>query len=462
MTLRLESYSFYIRLWHYSLPMFAFAIAACVRFGLLDSNRYPAEYDPKFYFAVLLVTTLVWAVAVEQQRLCSIDELFREYTGLRKSVSACFATYSALLSVLFFYRQQNFSRVFFVASSAALLLLTLCTRAALRHLLQLTRRLRRSVRVMIVGTDHHARRIAGRLARVPIVASEVVAYLRIGDQEVAVCDAPVYEMDDIGSGQMVPFEELVIAAAPEQFASLSDLVVRLEWLCVPTRVVLDLGGLPLVRERLFHFGDLQMMDLATTPLDSPAYFFLKRVFDISFSLFMICLTGPLMVMIAIAIRLSSPGPVLFLQERVGLNGRPFDMFKFRTMRAEATDESDTNWTVKDDPRRTVIGTFLRETSLDELPQFFNVLKGEMSVVGPRPERPHFVKRFLEEVSHYDSRHRLKVGITGWAQVNGWRGDSSIQKRFEFDLYYLQNWSFWFDLRIILLTAFSGMFGKNAY
>ena len=261
---------------------------------------------------------------------------------------------------------------------------------------------------------------------------------------------------------MLPFEEVVIAASPEQFASLVDLVSRLERLRVPTRAVLDLGGLPLVRERLFQFGELQLLDLATTPLESPAYFFLKRVFDITFSVFMIVLTAPLMLLIAVAIKVSSPGPILFLQERVGLNGKPFHMFKFRTMRESTSAESDTNWTVKDDPRRTAVGSFLRRTSLDELPQFLNVLKGEMSVVGPRPERPHFVKRFLEEVSDYDSRHRLKVGITGWAQVNGLRGDTSIQKRLEFDVYYLQNWSFWFDLRIILLTAWSGMFGKNAY
>jgi exopolysaccharide biosynthesis polyprenyl glycosylphosphotransferase len=197
-------------------------------------------------------------------------------------------------------------------------------------------------------------------------------------------------------------------------------------------------------------------------MESPAYFLLKRVFDISFSLFMIAFTGPLILLIALAVKVSSPGPVLFRQERVGLNGVPFAMYKFRTMRVAGSAEADTKWTVRDDPRRTAVGSFLRKTSLDELPQFFNVLKGEMSVVGPRPERPHFVKRFLEEVSHYESRHRLKVGITGWAQVNGWRGDTSIQKRFEFDLYYLQNWSFWFDLRIILLTALSGMFGKNAY
>jgi Undecaprenyl-phosphate glucose phosphotransferase len=462
MTLRLKSYDFYIRLWHYLLPLLAFGIAAYVRLFALDTERFPADYDPKFYFAVLLFTTLVWAIAVEQQRLSSIDELFREYTGMRKSISACFTTYTALLAVLFFYRQDNFSRIFFILSSIALLVLTVGTRVALRHLLHMKRHSRRSVRVLVAGSDHHACRVATSLARVPFVASEVVGYLRIGDQEVVVQDAPVYELDDIDSDRIVPFEELVIAAAPEQFSSLAALVSRLERLCVPTRIALDLGGLPLVRERLFQFGDLQMMDVDTTPVESPAYFLLKWVFDISFSLFMIIFTGPLMLLIAFAVKLSSAGPVLFRQERVGLNGKPFNMYKFRTMRMAAAVESDTKWTVNCDPRRTVVGAFLRKTSLDELPQFFNVLMGDMSVVGPRPERPHFVKRFLDEVSHYNSRHRLKVGITGWAQVNGWRGDTSIQKRFEFDLYYLQNWSFWFDLRIILLTALSGMFGKNAY
>jgi len=145
-----------------------------------------------------------------------------------------------------------------------------------------------------------------------------------------------------------------------------------------------------------------------------------------------------------------------------LNGKRFQMLKFRTMYASVRAQSDIQWTVANDPRCTKVGIWLRKTSLDELPQFFNVLKGEMSVVGPRPERPHFVKRFLDQIHHYDSRHRLKVGITGWAQVNGWRGDTSIEKRFEFDLYYLQNWSFWFDLQIIFLTAWTGMFGKNAY
>jgi lipopolysaccharide/colanic/teichoic acid biosynthesis glycosyltransferase len=138
------------------------------------------------------------------------------------------------------------------------------------------------------------------------------------------------------------------------------------------------------------------------------------------------------------------------------------MYKFRTMAVSASSESDTRWTTEVDPRRTRIGALLRKTSLDELPQFINVLKGDMSVVGPRPERPHFVEQFQQEVGRYNHRHCLKVGITGWAQVNGWRGDTSIDKRIEYDLYYLQNWSFFLDLRIIVMTIFSALISKNAY
>jgi Undecaprenyl-phosphate glucose phosphotransferase len=462
MSLRLKSLGFYIRLWHYMLPLLAFAIAAYVRLRMMDLQQHPADFDPWFYFAVLLFITMVWAIAAERQHLCDTDELFRENTGTRKSLSACFATYTVLLAVLFFYREQNFSRVFFVVSSIALLVLTLGTRVVMRRMLHVSHFASPAIRVLMVGASRRAGRIATRLARVPVVTSEVVGYISINDEPIQVHDAPVFQFDDIGFGRVPAFQEIVIAANPEQLSEMDDLLVRIGDLCVPTRVVLDLGSLPVVRERLFQLGDLQMLDLATTPLESPAYFLLKRAFDVASSLGVLVFLFPFMVLIAAIIKLSSPGPVLFRQERVGLNGMPFTMYKFRTMRQAEPSESDHQWTVKDDPRCTAIGSFLRKTSLDEVPQFFNVLRGDMSVVGPRPERPHFVRRFLEEISHYESRHRLKVGITGWAQVNGWRGDTSIQKRFEFDLYYLQNWSFWFDLRIILLTAWSGMFGKNAY
>jgi Undecaprenyl-phosphate glucose phosphotransferase len=461
-SLRLNSYRFYIRVWCYLLPLMAFAIAGYARFGVFRTALSQGDYNPRFYAVILMLTTLVWVIAAENYRLCDIEELFQEYTGIHKAVSACATTYIVLLCVLFFYRQQNFSRLFFAASALALLVGTVVTRSTFRLLLRGWRRQRRPLRVVVVGADAYARRVAARLGRIPFAASEVVAHIRIPDEDVAVVDLPVFEMRDIEKGLGLPFDEVVIALPAQRLPILSTLFRSLERLCAPVRAIIDIGGVPLLRERLFQFGDMQMLDLSTTPAESPTYFVLKRIFDVMFSVMVMIFAGPLMLVIAAAIKLTSPGPVLFRQERVGLNGEHFTMYKFRTMKVASSSESETRWTVANDPRRTATGRFLRNTSLDELPQFFNVLKGEMSVVGPRPERPYFVKKFLEEISHYETRHRLKVGITGWAQVNGWRGDTSISKRFEYDLYYLQNWSFWLDMRIVCLTAWSGLFGRNAY
>ena len=196
---------------------------------------------------------------------------------------------------------------------------------------------------------------------------------------------------------------------------------------------------------------------------------LKRAFDFVFSLLVLVVTSPLMLLIAVAIKLSSPGPVFFIQERVGLDAQPFQLVKFRTMKVAVDDEEVPKlregmpgWTVPNDPRRTAIGAFLRRFSLDELPQFFNVLIGEMSVVGPRPEQPEYVKEFARSIEDYLRRHREKAGITGWAQVNGLRGDSSIELRTQLDLYYVENWSILFDLKIIVRTLVTMLRGKNAY
>jgi len=462
MTLRLTSYRFYLRLWCYLLPLLAFSITAYVRFGLLQAALVQKEYEPRFYFAVLLVTTLIWAFAAEAYHLCDMEALLQEYTGVTRAASTCATTYVVLLCLLFFYRQRNFSRVFLAVSAIALLVLTVLSRATFRTLLRGARR-RKPLRILVVGADIHARRVATRLGRMPFATSQVVAHIRIpGEDEVSVVDVPVFELDDVKRGIGIPFDDVVIALPAQHLSQLSSLFRTLEPLCAPIRAIIDIGDIAVLRERLFRFGDLQMLDLSNTPAESPMYFVLKRVFDLVFSVLTILVTSPLMLLIAIVIKATSKGPVLFCQERVGLNGQHFIMYKFRTMRVASTSESETRWTTENDPRCTPIGKFLRRTSLDELPQFFNVLKGEMSVVGPRPERPYFVKKFLEEISHYETRHRLKVGITGWAQVNGWRGDTSISKRFEYDLYYLQNWSFWLDLRIVFLTAWSGLFGKNAY
>jgi Undecaprenyl-phosphate glucose phosphotransferase len=188
----------------------------------------------------------------------------------------------------------------------------------------------------------------------------------------------------------------------------------------------------------------------------------KRAMDIVLSLVGIILLSPLLGLIALLVKWTSPGPVFYRQERCGLNGRSFFMLKFRSMRVDAEKQTGAVWARKDDDRRTRFGTFLRKTSLDELPQLINVLMGDMSLVGPRPERPVFIHRFKKTIPNYMARHCVKAGITGWAQVNGWRGDTSLRKRLQYDLYYITHWTPWLDFRIMWMTLFHGLVHRNAY
>lgn len=211
----------------------------------------------------------------------------------------------------------------------------------------------------------------------------------------------------------------------------------------------DLDGIPVINTRYI-------------PLDHLGSKIVKRVFDIVLSLIAIIITLPLMTFIAISIKLTSKGPIIYKQERVGLNKKSFMMYKFRSMKVQKEDEEKSKWTTENDPRKTKLGTWIRKTSIDELPQFFNVLKGDMSIVGPRPERPYFVEQFKEEIPKYMIKHHVRPGITGWAQVNGWRGNTSIEKRVECDIYYIENWNLLLDIKIMFLTAFKGLINKNAY
>jgi exopolysaccharide biosynthesis polyprenyl glycosylphosphotransferase len=286
--------------------------------------------------------------------------------------------------------------------------------------------------------------------------------VRLPDQEVEV-DGPVYELDQIptfSNGNSI--HDVIIALPAARLKDVRRIAPLLERLCVPTRVVIDLGEGVELRDRLIDLGGFHMLDLRPTLAETGSYLFQKRIFDVGFSFLILLVTLPVALLIALAIKLGSRGPIFFVQNRVGLNGRVFPMLKFRTMNVGSREEEETRWTSAQDPRRTAFGTFLRRTNLDELPQFLNVLRGDMSIVGPRPERPYFVERFLEKIDAYNSRHMFKAGITGWAQVNGWRGDSSIAKRVEYDLYYLRNWSLTFDLQIITMTLLSMFTSRNAY
>ena len=202
---------------------------------------------------------------------------------------------------------------------------------------------------------------------------------------------------------------------------------------------------------------LPLINLRRIPLDNVGNAFIKRTADIVCALLLIVLTSPLMLIAAIGVKLSSPGPVIFKQERVGKDKKPFYMYKFRSMKVNSSQ--NTGWSKNEDNRKTWFGSLIRKCSVDELPQFFNVLKGDMSLVGPRPELPYFVEQFREEIPRYMVKHQVRPGITGWAQVNGFRGDTSISKRIEYDLYYIENWSPAFDLRILLMTVFC-MFNKE--
>jgi Undecaprenyl-phosphate glucose phosphotransferase len=257
-------------------------------------------------------------------------------------------------------------------------------------------------------------------------------------------------------------DEVLIALPLKEEKTILELVEKCEHEGIRARVVPDFFKVIRNRPELGSIGDIPVLSIRTEPLDLLRNRALKRAFDIGFSLTALLLLSPAFLVLAVLIKLTSPGTVFFKQKRVGANNVDFEIYKFRSMKVQEKTKSDTIWTTEDDPRVTWIGKFMRKNNLDELPQFWNVLSGDMSIVGPRPEREYFVEKFKEDISNYKVRHLVKSGITGWAQVNGWRGDTSIEKRVEHDIYYLENWSFWLDLKIIWRTIFSRQTQQHAY
>jgi Undecaprenyl-phosphate glucose phosphotransferase len=463
MILRIRLYGLLLKITTYFLSVVAFYLGWGAWNAICDHLGRPASYSPHGFVDQILFGGFVWAFLSEHYRVTSFDELFRERTGARAAMSACIATSFVLLATLYFSRNDVFPRGLLVCDVVAIFALTILLHAIFRVLCRNQANAAKATKLLVVGADQFARDAARRLQRLSFAPCVVAGYVRLPGQEICITGGRVYELQQLGmlnSGQEI--DEAVIAIHPAQFSQIPKIIKALEHLCLPTRAIVDLGEGVVVREKLFQLGNMQMLDLMSTPTESLDYALLKRGFDICFSFLVLLSSSPLFALIAALIRITSKGPVFFVQERVGLNGKPFRMYKFRTMRNSAKPESDVRWTTDGDSRRTAFGIFLRKTSLDELPQFINVLKGDMSVVGPRPERPYFVHKFLQEVAKYNHRHALRVGITGWAQVNGWRGDTSIEKRVQYDLYYLQNWSFAFDIRIIVMTMFSGLINRNAY
>ncbi len=460
---RLSFVRLYLKVLTLLLPACAYFIAVKLRFGLnFFLSRTPPAGLPS-YWGILLLTTIVWAIAAEESGLWNVEQLYAPGGKTRRLLEALGFTYAVVMAAGFLYRQASYSRLVIGISAAALFVLATVARIAFRVFLEVLRKDgRNEVKILVVGTDRFARRVGTSLLHGEVLPCKVVGFVRLPDQQVDV-EGPVYEMDQIpafSNGNSI--SDIIIALPAARLSDVPKIAPTLEKLCVPTRVVIDLGEGVVVRDRLIGLGGIQMLDLRPTLAETGSYLFQKRIFDVALSILVLLLTLPLTLLIALVIKLQGSGPIFFVQDRVGLNGRIFRMFKFRTMNVGSREEEDTRWTCDKDSRRTAVGGFLRRTNLDELPQFLNVLKGDMSIVGPRPERPFFVQRFLEEFDRYNSRHMFKAGITGWAQVNGWRGDTSIAKRVEYDLYYLRNWSLTFDLQIITMTLLRMFNSKNAY
>lgn len=257
-------------------------------------------------------------------------------------------------------------------------------------------------------------------------------------------------------------DEIAITLSLKDYDYLENIVAVCEKSGVHTKFIPDYNSLIPGKPYTEDLMGLPVINIRHVPLTNTGNIMVKRVIDIVGSIVGIVITSPVMLFAAALVKLTSPGPVIFQQERVGLHNKPFYMYKFRSMELQSPGEEKKAWTVKNDPRVTSVGKFLRKTSLDELPQLFNILKGDMSLVGPRPERPHFVEKFREEIPRYMVKHQVRPGLTGWAQVNGLRGNTSIRKRIEYDIYYIENWTLGLDIKIILMTFFTGFVNKNAY
>jgi Undecaprenyl-phosphate glucose phosphotransferase len=314
---------------------------------------------------------------------------------------------------------------------------------------------------VIVGSGREARRTHRALSKSKWLGLNVLGF--VDEQNPLNSDLPILGgIDDLPRLMREhQIEQVFIALSLKRFGDVRRVFDLLGDTLAEVHLIPDLPGLSGLAIQTTSLHGMTVLGLRESPHHG-INVLVKRLMDFIIASVVLILISPIMAIIALAVKLTSPGPILYRQERCGLNGKAFDMYKFRSMRTDAEQKTGAVWAQKEDNRKTLFGAFLRKTSLDELPQLFNVLMGDMSLVGPRPERPVFIKKFSRSIPNYMTRHSVKVGITGWAQVHGWRGNTSLRKRLQYDLYYITHWTPWLDLRILFLTALRGFIHKNAY
>ncbi len=361
-----------------------------------------------------------------------------------------------VVSFLYRYKATEYSRVFLLVFVPLHAISLLAFRAVLRMVLHWLRRSGRNLRhVLVVGSGPLARQVIDRTRANPWAGLRVVGMLADEGESTEPHEGVdvVGQADDVvPQAEALEAQQVFVALPFERFRRIKEILGQLSDSFVTVRLVADLADLGLVmNSSVDDFDGLPVLNLVDPPIVGLRAA-VKRTFDVAFSATVLLLLSPLLILLAVLVKVFVGGSVIYRQERMGMDGRSFRILKFRSMPPGSESASGPVWAHRGDSRPTRLGSLLRKTSADELPQFWNVLKGEMSVVGPRPERPVFIDEFRRSIPRYHQRHMVKAGITGWAQCNGWRGDTDLQPRIAHDLYYIENWSLGFDLRIILLTV----------
>ena len=428
--------------------------------GSFEAVPYPV-YMSVMPIMVIMMIILYWAVG-----LYSPHRMRGRRVEIRNIVAANIMEYVAFIVVLYMRHQMYWSRSMLSMFAAINAILDIAMRLGVWQILTNMRKKGRFVRnVLLVGYSHAAEEFIDRVLTNPQWGYNIRGIL--DDRVEAGTEYKGIKVLGRIDNLMVilpenHLDEIDITLGLGEYYRLETIVALCEKSGVHTKFIPDYYNIIPTKPYTEDLLGLPVINIRYVPLSNTFNAMMKRILDIIGSIVCIAIFSPVMLVFAILVRASSPGPILFRQERVGLHNRKFRMYKFRSMVMQDSSKEKKAWTVRDDPRVTKVGKFMRRTSIDELPQLFNVLKGDMSLVGPRPEWPYFVEKFQEEIPRYMIKHQVRPGMTGWAQVHGLRGDTSIRKRIEYDLYYIENWTLGLDIKILFMTVFNGFVNKNAY
>ena len=430
-------------------------------FGPLGGHLGFVSYFLFFAFAIIPVYLILYFAFGLYKPRRTYKNIFSEATQLIKVNIVAFIV---LVSILFIINQPNFSRIMLILLAMISTFFAIIERFTIRAFLRIIRINNKNIKhILIVGDNELAFKFARKIRENPYMGFVVSGFLGRQDH----IGREIEGSSIIGSFSDIDaildknrFDRVVLAIPLQYYDKINDLVESCERVGIKAEIIPDYIRYFPAQPSVDMVDDIPIINIRYVPLDDDFNKFLKYLSDYIISIIAIIITSPIMLITAIAIKLSSKGPIIFKQERIGHNGKPFMMYKFRSMKVQDPDEEKSEWTTKDDPRKTKVGEIIRKTSIDELPQFFNVVKGDMSVVGPRPERPYFVKQFKETVPKYMVKHQVRPGLTGWAQIHGCRGDTSIKKRIEYDIEYVENWHLGLDLGIMIKTVLKK--NRNAY